>query len=143
MINIQWQPISDSLKEIYQEQNELKELLKDLLKEGSGEQSKKVLQQMDALEKLLLEKGITNETLLNMQRLEHELLKLEKATFDQNEDSKRKSNRSEQIFNRKSIEPYDNKKLYFKENEVLIRNYLDLKPEYQKRIKKYYQKDEI
>jgi len=129
--------------EIYQEQNELKELLKDMLKDGSGEQSKKVLQQMDALEKLLLEKGITNETLQNMQRLEHELLKLENATFDQNEDNKRKSNRSDQKFNRKSIDPYDNKKLYFKENEVLIRNYLDLKPEYQKRIKKYYQKDEI
>jgi hypothetical protein len=98
---------------------------------------------MDNLEKLLLEKGITNETLQNMQRLEHELLKLEKATFNQNEDSKRKSNRSEQNLNRKSIKPFDNKKLYFKENEVLIRNYLDLKPEYQKRIKKYYQKDEI
>ena len=96
---------------------------------------------MDNLEKLLLEKGITNETLKNMQRLEHELLKLEKATFDQNKDSKRKSNRSDQIFSRKSIDPYDNKKLYFKENEVLIRNYLDMKPEYKKRIKKYYQKN--
>ena len=42
---------------------------------------------MEELEKLLLEKGITSETIQNMQKIEHELLKLEKATFNQNEDS--------------------------------------------------------
>ena len=30
-----------------------------------------------------------------------------------------------------------------KEDEILIRNYLDLQPDYQKRIKKYYEKKEL
>jgi uncharacterized protein DUF4175 len=130
--------------EIFQEQNRLKEQLNELLKNGSeGLQSKKVLQQMDELEKLLLEKGISNETLRNMQKLEHELLKLDNATFDQNEDSKRKSNTSKQRFIKNNIKPLQGNKLYFKEDEILIRNYLDLKPDYQKRIKKYYQNEEL
>ncbi len=130
--------------EIYQEQSRLKEQLNELLKNGSnGSQEKKVLQQMDELEKLLLEKGITNETLRNMQRLEHELLKLDNATFNKNEDSKRKSNTNEERFIRKNIKPLKGNKLYFEEDEILIRNYLDLKPDYRKRIKKYYQREEL
>jgi hypothetical protein len=130
--------------EIYQEQNRLKEQLKNLLKKGSsGSQSKKVLQQMDELEKLLLEKGISNETLRNMQKLEYELLKLENASFDQNKDTKRKSNSSEERFMKNYISPIKGEKIYFKEDEILIRNYLDLHPDYQKRIKKYYEKKEL
>jgi len=130
--------------EIYKEQSRIKEQLNELMKEGNGaEQSKKIEKQMEELEKLLLEKGITNETINNMQKIEHELLKLEKATFNQNEDSKRKSNNSENGFQRNSINKLNEDKLYFKEDEILIRNYLDLQPDYQKRIKKYYQRKDL
>jgi hypothetical protein len=130
--------------EIYQEQSQIKEQLNELMKEGNGgEQSKKIEKQMEELEKLLLEKGITSETIQNMQKIEHELLKLEKATFNQNEDSKRKSKNSDYKFQRSNIDRLNEDRLYFKEDEILIRNYLDLQPDYQKRIKKYYQMKEV
>ncbi len=130
--------------EIYQEQSRIKEQLNQLMKDGNGgEQSKQVEKQMEELEKLLLEKGITNETIEYMQKLEHELLKLDKATFNQNKDNKRKSTNSDYRFQRNSINRLNEKKLFFKENEILIRNYLDLQPDYQKRIKKYYQKKDL
>jgi len=52
---------------------------------------KSVLKQMEELEKILLEKGITRESLERMQKLEHELLELENASLKRNQDNKRKS----------------------------------------------------
>ena len=50
---------------------------------------------MENLERLLLEKGITNETLDRMQELEHELLELENANMKRNKDTKRGSETNE------------------------------------------------
>ena len=46
---------------------------------------------MDAIEDRLLEKGFHDSVLKQMNELKHELLKLDKAAFEQGEDSKRKS----------------------------------------------------
>ncbi len=96
---------------------------------------------MEQLEKLLLEKGLTNETLQRMQQLEHELLKLETASMEQNKDSKRKSDTNKEIRTNNKIKELNNRNLYFKENEILIRQNLMLQPDYQNRIKKYFQKE--
>ena len=129
--------------QIYKEQSRLKEQLRDLMNKNPDKslQGKKVLQQMEQLEKLLLEKGLTNETLQRMQQLEHELLKLETASMEQNKDSKRKSDTNKEIRTNNKIKELNNRNLYFKENELLIRQNLMLQPEYQNRIKKYFQKE--
>jgi len=86
---------------------------------------------MDDLEKILLEKGITKESLEKMQKIEHELLKLEKASFDKNKDKKRKSRTNINTGDYHKVKPIDTKKFYFDEEENLIRQNLQLKPLYQ------------
>lgn len=126
--------------QIYQEQNRLKEQLNELLgqNKNNGNQGKKALQQMEALEKLLLEKGITNESLERMQKLEHELLKLENASLDQNKDEKRKSNTNKLNTSKRNIKEINTKKTFLLQDEILIRQNFKLKPVYQEKIKVYF-----
>ena len=127
--------------QMYQEQSRLKEQLNDLMgknpKKGNG--GKEVIKQMEELEKMLLQKGITNESLQRMQRLEYELLKLEKATFDQNKDSKRKSETGKNLSKRDYIKTIIKKNIYFNEDEILIRKNLHFQPLYQNKTKQYFQ----
>lgn len=127
--------------EMYKEQSRLKKQLQDYLSKNKGhEGNKKVLMnQMEALEKLLLEKGITKQSLEKMQKLEHELLKLEKATFDQHRDSKRKSDFNKNEFIHKNIESLQFDQLFLNEDEILIRKNFDFKPLYQNKTKEYFQ----
>jgi len=46
---------------------------------------------MEQLENEILEKGFNNSTLQKMQQLKYNLLKLDKAAFEQYKDTKRKS----------------------------------------------------
>ncbi len=126
--------------QIYKEQNALKEALKELMgKEGKGgSKGQKALRQMEELEKQLLDKGFTNEVLQNMLRLEHELLKLEKARLEQGKDNKRKSETNRQQFNNRTIPQIKNKKLYFNTNEILNREPLPLRNNYKKKVQEYF-----
>ena len=78
----------------YQQQNALRQQLQDAIKEGGEgvEEAKKVLKTMEQLENEILEKGFNQGTLQRMQQLEYQLLKLDKAAFEQGKDNKRKSN---------------------------------------------------
>ncbi len=126
--------------EIYKEQSILKKQLEDLLRNDPNAKgtSKSLLKKMDDLEKLLLEKGITKESLELMQKLEYELLKLEKATFDQNKDSKRKSEFSRNNFNKKRIKSIQFEKIFLNKDEILIRRNFDFQPLYKIKTKEYF-----
>ncbi|MCF6223511.1 MAG: hypothetical protein L3J34_07250 [Flavobacteriaceae bacterium] len=129
--------------EIYKAQNRLKEELKDLINKNvakGNSSSNALIKKMDDLEKILLEKGITKESLETMQKIEHELLKLEKATFEKNKDKKRKSKTNINPGKQHRVKPIDTKKFYFDEDEILIRQNLQLKPLYQEKIKLYFKK---
>jgi len=129
--------------QIYQEQNALKEALKELMsKEGkNGSKGQKALQQMEELEKQLLDKGFTNEVLQRMLHLEHELLKLEKARLEQGKDNKRKSETNTQQFKSQNIPEIKNEKLYFNTNEILNREPLPLRDNYKKKVQEYFKKN--
>ena len=126
--------------QLYQEQNGLKEALKELMGKESkgGSKGQKALRQMEELEKQLLDKGFTNEVLQKMIHLEHELLKLEKATLEQGKDSKRKSETNKQQFNNRTIPQIKNKKLYFNSKEILNREPLPLRNIYKKKVQEYF-----
>lgn len=126
--------------QIYQEQNALKEALKELMKKEvkNGSSGQKALQQMEALEKQLLDKGFTNDVLQRMQHLEHELLKLEKARLEQGKDTKRKSETNTKQFQKPVIPQIKNKKLYFNVNEILNREPLPLRSIYKKKVQEYF-----
>ena len=125
---------------MYQEQNRIKEQLNTFLKQGNNasQQKKNLLNQMEAIEKLLLKKGITKETLSRMKQMEHELLKLDKANLNQNKDRKRKSNSNFIKDTRNVKSKIVLKKLYYQEDELLIRDNLKMSPLYQEKVKEYF-----
>lgn len=127
--------------QMYQEQKRLKEELKKILdKDGGGSQKgKAALSQMEDLEKVLLEKGITNETLERMQKLEHELLELENANMKRNKDTKRESETNRMENEIREIQDLKDERKFRNENEALRRKRLELSPEYKKRVKEYFE----
>jgi hypothetical protein len=127
--------------ELYQQQKILKDQLRDLLDQmGSGnEAGNKALKQMEELERILLEKGITTESLERMKSLEHELLELENATLDREKDIKRKASRDDKEREIRSIKDLDLENFDLNEDELLKRERLELSPLYQERVKKYFE----
>ena len=127
--------------QMYQQQKLIKEQMQELLdQEGmEGQSGKAVLDQMENLEKILLEKGISNEAIQRMQQLEHELLELENANLKRNEDSKRKATSGEQIQENREIEGLDLKSYDLRDDEMLKRQRLELSPDYKRKVKRYFE----
>ena len=86
---------SGDIYEIYKQQAQIRQQLEQQLENLKGtdieESTKRLLRQMEQLENMLLEKGITQEAIRRMNAFEHELLKLKNATYNQQEDQKRTS----------------------------------------------------
>jgi len=126
--------------QIYQEQKELRDLLNDLMKRGLNDriEGKKALDRMQEIERLLLEKGLTNEVLQNMQELNQNLLRLEKANYSQERNKERKAESGLILDKERTIKSIQFQKLYLDQNEILIRNSLPLQPNFQDRVKNYF-----
>ena len=127
---------------IYQQQQQLRQELQNAIKEG-GEgagNAKKALKTMEQLENEILEKGFNQGTLQRMRNLEYELLKLDKAAFEQGKDKKRKSNTNELSFQRKKIKELEFKKQFYNQIEILNRQSLPLQQDFEKKVQKYFSK---
>ncbi len=131
--------LSGEQYQIYQEQNELRSQLKQLMKEGKGNNGKKALQQMEELEQLLLEKGLQRDVEKKMQDLEYELLKLDEAQRKQGEDKKRTSKTNTKEYQRRVIDQEQMQKLFFNQQELLERQQLPLQTIYKEKVKKYFE----
>ena len=95
---------------------------------------------MEEVELDLLNKGFTNRTLQKMMDLQHQLLKLENATFLQGEDQKRESKTNENSFNNSVIDKTPNAKEYFNTTEILNRQALPLQQTYKRKVQEYFKK---
>ncbi len=137
---------SQELFEIYKQQAMLRQALENQLNDlnGVGEkaQANKVKKQMEDLERLLLEKGITNQVLERMMRLEHELLKLKEAVQKQGRENKRQSTTNTKDFPKVTPEQLEFKNKYFQQNEILNREVLPLRDQYKKKVREYFKKVE-
>ncbi len=137
--------MNGDLYEIYKQQSQLREMLKDMLGEDSKKQvngSGDAVKQMEELEKELLEKGFTNDVIKKMQQLNYELLKLEKATLEQDEDKKRKSKTNIEEFQKRSIDKLKLQNQYFNYNEILNRQSLPLRTIYKKKVQEYFKTEQ-
>lgn len=131
------------LLEIYKEQQQLREQLqKALEKEGMGGSGQKALREMKDIEKQLLNKGFKNETLQRMLKLNHELLKLDKAMQQQGEENKRQSQTNAKEFNNNANEMPEALKDYLNSVEILNRQTLPLRPNFNQRVQTYFRKDD-
>ncbi|MDX1463210.1 MAG: hypothetical protein R3359_09145, partial [Marinirhabdus sp.] len=131
--------LNGKLYEIYKQQQQLRQQLQDKLsKEGLRGNGGNLLRQMEQVEQELLDKGFNNRTLEKMLNLQYELLKLDKADFEQGQESRRESTSNRKSYiNTLRLSPEEVKK-YFNATEILNREALPLKPEYKEKVQDYF-----
>ena len=93
---------------------------------------------MENIEQQLLEKGFDQNTLEKMQNLQHELLKLDKATFEQGQEMKRESKTNRKSFENNVSASSEDIKKYFNTTEILNREALPLRLEYKQKVQEYF-----
>ena len=131
--------LNGDLYEIYKQQQQLRNQLKDRLsKEGLDGKGGQLIKEMEGIEQQLLDKGFNQRTLERMLKLEYELLKLDEADFEQGQESRRESTTNRRNFNNElRLQPDDIKK-YFNTKEILNREALPLRQKYKTEVKKYF-----
>ncbi|WP_407266640.1 DUF4175 family protein [Tenacibaculum maritimum] len=132
--------MNGDLFEIYKQQSALREQLENAIKNGSNGNgaAKKALKTMEQLENSILEKGFNKTTLQKMQELNYQLLKLDKATFKQGKDKKRKSNTNVEEYKLRDAKKLKFKKLFYNQTEILNRQSLPLRQNYKKKVQEYF-----
>jgi len=138
--NRQSDTLDGELYQIYQQQSQLRQELRDALKNKNGTEgaaANKVLKSLEELENEILEKGFNAATIQKMQQLKYNLLKLDKAAFKQDKDTKRKSATNHQNFTQKKGKEFI-KKLFYNQTEILNRQSLPLQKNYKKKVQKYF-----
>jgi len=132
---------AQAIIEIYKEQNQLREALEnELKKQGVGGNGANALEQMKQLEKQLLNKGFKNETLQKVLNIKQELLKLETALQQHGEESKRQSEANRKEFDNQSKVLPDALLDYLNSIEILNRQSLPLRSNYNLKVKEYFNK---
>ncbi|MCD8417002.1 hypothetical protein J2Q11_01045 [Tenacibaculum finnmarkense genomovar finnmarkense] len=144
----QGEKLNGELYQIYKEQAQLRQQLEKALQEqkkqgaghgkGKNKSTEKAIKKMEQLENDILEKGFTQKNIDRMQQLNYQLLKLDKATFEQNKDKKRKSDANLEEFHSKNIKKLKFQKLFYKQTEILNRQSLPLQPDYKKKVQEYF-----
>jgi hypothetical protein len=130
-----------AIMEIYKEQKQLREALEnELKKQGVGGAGGSALEQMKQLEKQLLNKGFKNETLQKVLNIKQELLKLESALRQQGEENKRQSESNRKEFDNQSKALPDALLDYLNSIEILNRQSLPLRSNYNLKVKEYFNK---
>ncbi|MCK7589500.1 hypothetical protein M0G43_02830 [Subsaxibacter sp. CAU 1640] len=133
--------LSGELYRIYQQQQQLRQALENKLGEaGTKGEGKMLLEKMEEVEMDLINKGFTNQTLQKMMDLQHRLLKLENASFLQDEDNKRKAESNFKQYDNNSSNQIPTAKEYFNTTEILNRQALPLQQVYKKKVQEYFKK---
>ncbi len=133
---------SEEIFQIYKQQAALKQALQDAMQglKGNKSNGSKAIKQMEALEKELLEKGVTKRALEMMSQIKHELLKLKEATQEQGQEEKRESKTNNITFDKSAIKDIRKQKNYFSQDEILNRQSLPLRTLYKKKVQEYFKK---
>ncbi len=135
----------EQLKEIYEIYKEqqtirerLEEQLKNIIDEDKRGLAKKLTLEMERFERELLENGITKRTVDRMNRIQHQLLKLENAALKQGERKERESNSADGEFGNPVLTKPELLKNRKSTIEILNRQALPLQPRYQDKVKRYF-----
>ena len=136
--------LDGELYEIYKQQSQLRQQLQEAIKEyengntnGNGA-AKRALKTMEQLENEILQNGFNAGTIQKMQRLNYELLKLDKAALEQGEDKKRKSSANLKESQRNKIKALEFKKQFYNQIEILNRQSLPLQQNYKLKVREYF-----
>lgn len=135
----------EEIYEIYKQQQrlreQLEEQLKNMIRQEDRELTQKLLRQMEEFQNDLLENGVTQRTLQKAHNIQHQLIKLEDAILEQGEDSQRESTADQ----RKYTNPVTTKPELLEDYrpgvEILNRQPLPLRRNYEERVKLYFKND--
>lgn len=134
------------LYEIYKEQEYLKQQLEkqlaDMMKAGDKNLALKLIRQMEDFQNDLLENGITQRTMDKMNFIEHQLLKLENAAVKQGKKEERESQGSIKEYQNPVMTRPEALENYRNEIEILNRQALPLRQNFQERVRSYFIKDD-
>ncbi|ENA1806201.1 hypothetical protein ABF226_000606 [Flavobacterium psychrophilum] len=132
-----------SVLEILKQQQQLREALqKELEKNGLGGMGQNALEQMKQVEKQLINKGFSNDAIQKALSLKYELLKLEKAIQEQNQDSKRQSIANKKSFNNTTNPLPQKLQEYLNSIEILNRQTLPLRSNFNRKVQEYFKKND-
>ena len=127
------------LFKIYKQQQLLRQALENKLsKSGKIQSAGELIKAMEEVESDLINKGFTNQTLQKMMDLQHQLLKLENATFMQGQSQKRQSNTNEKVYDESPLKDIEQAKRYFNTTEILNRQNLPLQNKLKQKVKAYF-----
>ncbi|MEO0571725.1 MAG: hypothetical protein AAF039_08470 [Bacteroidota bacterium] len=128
--------------EIFQEQQTIRESLEEQLKNiidaEKRDLARKLVLQMEQFENELLENGITERTERRMNQIQHQLLKLENAALKQGEKKERESNTNKRDYGAPILTKPELLNPKNNELEILNRQALPLRPDYQNKVKEYF-----
>jgi hypothetical protein len=125
--------------DIYKEQKQLREALQEELnKKGLGNNGQNAMEQMKQLEKQLLNKGFTNETVQKINNIKQELLKLDTAIRLQGEDPKRQSETNTKDFSNQASPLPKVLSEYLNSIEILNRQSLPLRSNFNQKVQVYF-----
>jgi len=128
---------------ILKQQQQLRDALeKELQRNGLGGQGREALEQMKQIEKQLINKGFSQQLVQKALNLNYELLKLEKAAQEQNQDSKRQSNTNTKEFNNTAPALPQKLQEYLNSIEILNRQTLPLRSQFNKRVQDYFKEND-
>lgn len=136
--------LDGELYEIFKQQSQLRQELQNAIKEsengksGGNSAAKKALKTMEQLENDILNTGFTVDTFKKMQKLNYELLKLDKAALEQGKDKKRKSIVNQKESENNKIKALKFKKQFYNQTEILNRQSLPLQQDYKKKVRAYF-----
>jgi hypothetical protein len=131
--------MSRQLFEIYMQQQLLRmQLEEQIRKEGLPADARELVRKMEEVEQELLEKGFNRNTLNKMNDLKHQLLKLEKATYQQGEKEERQGRTNEEQFELRQKQLMENAQKYFNTVEILNRESLPFRQEYKQKVQTYF-----
>lgn len=132
----------NELFEIYKNQQvlreQLEEQLNDLINEGDRSLGQKLLKQMEDFERDIIENGITKGNLSKITNIQYGLLKLENAALKQGKKQERESATNRKDFQVPITTRPSALENYRNEIEILNRQALPLRQNYQNKVKEYF-----
>jgi len=132
--------------EIYKEQQmirqQLEQQLQDMINAGDRKLGQKLLKQMEDFENDLLENGVTQRSISKINNIQYELLKLENGALKQGQKSERESTANTKDFKNPILTKPSALENYRNEIEILNRQALPLRPNFQNRVKDYFKSDD-
>lgn len=132
--------------EIYKQQQQIRQQLEDqlqnMINNSDRKLGEKLIKQMEDFENDLIENGFTPRGMSKMNNIQYELLKLENAAMKQGKKPERESNTNTNNFTNPITTKPSLLENYRNEIEILNRQALPLRQNYQNKVKEYFKSND-